>query len=168
MVISQLIPWAILIGAMLLQITVAPYLKIDGVHPDLILVLVIGWVTLRGWNEGFLWAVLGGLGLDFMSAAPFGIFSIALLLVTIVASIAHRLNFGSRIVIPLTLTVPLSFLFNGVALLILSGLGWPITWGVALTNILVPVAIFNTVVMVFIFPLLYLLNRWLNPEQLSF
>lgn len=153
---------------MLLQITVSPYIKINGVHPDLILVFIIGWVTLRGWSEGFLWALIGGLSLDFISAAPFGIFSLALLGVTLVASVAHRLNFGSSIVVPLTLTFPLSFLFNGVALLLLSGLGHPTTWSVALTNVLLPVAIFNTVVMLFIFPLLYLLNRWLNPEPLSF
>ena len=66
------------------------------------------------------------------------------------------------------LTFPLSFLFNGVVLLILALLGRSIFWGTALTNVLTPVAIFNTGVMLLVFPLLYLLNRWLNPQRLSF
>ena len=154
--------------ATLLQATVSPFIKINGVHPDLVLILVIGWVTLRGWNEGIIWGLIGGFSLDFISAAPFGIFSLTILLVTLITASAHQLNLGSSIVLPLVLTFPLSFLFNGVALLILDLLGRSIFWGTALTNVLTPVAIFNTGMMMIIFPLLYLLNRWLNPQRLSF
>ena len=146
----------------------SPLIKINGVHPDLVLILVIGWGTLRGWDEGIFWGLIGGLSLDFISAAPFGIFTLTLLLVTLVAGSAHQLNLGSSMVLPLILTFPLSFLFNGLALLLLDLLGRPIFWGTALTQVLTPVAIFNTGVMLLIFPLLYLLNRWLNPQRLSF
>ncbi len=158
----------IMVGATLLQTTVSPYLKINGVHPDLVLVLVIGWVSLRGWEEGVFWALMGGLSLDFISAAPFGLFTLTLLMAALVANLAHGLTFGSSIVLPLSLTFPLSVLFNGVALLILSLLGRPIVWNDAFTSILVPAATFNTALMLLIFPLLYLLNRWLNPQPLSF
>ena len=91
----------ILIGATLVQSTISPFIKINGVHPDLVLVLVIGWVTLQGWQEGIIWGLIGGLSLDFISAAPFGIFSLAILLVTLLTASAHQLNLGSSIVLPL-------------------------------------------------------------------
>ncbi len=158
----------ILIGATIFQTTVSPYLEISGVHPDLVLVLVIGWVVLRGWGEGLIWALIGGLSLDFMSAAPFGLFTLCLILVAFVTSLIHGLTFGSSIVLPLSLTFPLSLLFNGMALLLLVIGGRPVIWSEALATVLLPVAIFNTVSMLLIFPLLYLLNRWLSPQTLSF
>jgi hypothetical protein len=62
----------------------------------------------------------------------------------------------------------LSLLFNGLALLFLTLLGRPIVWSDAFFNVLLPVAIFNTAVMMLVFPLLYLLNRIMNPQPLSF
>ncbi|MBN1994281.1 MAG: rod shape-determining protein MreD [Anaerolineae bacterium] len=165
---STLIPFVILISAALAQTTLAPYLKISGVHPDLVFVLVIGWITLRGLEEGFFWALIGGLSLDFLSGAPFGLFTLTMLLVALVTNLFHGRLFGSSIVLPLGLTFPLSLLFNGLALLFLTLLGRHIMWDVAFFSKLLPVSIFNTMVMMLAFPLLYLLNRFLTPRQLSF
>jgi rod shape-determining protein MreD len=158
----------ILVGAALLQATLSPFVKISGVHPDLVLVLVIGWVVLRGLEEGLFWAVIGGLSLDVLSGAPFGVFTLSMVVVALVTSLFHGRVFGSSIILPLSLAFPLSLLFNGLLLLLLMLLGRPIDWGVVFFNILLPVSIFNTMVMVLVFPLLYLLNRILTPRQLSF
>jgi rod shape-determining protein MreD len=166
--ISNLIPLAILISATLLQSTLAPYIQINGVHPDLVLVLVIGWTFLRGLPDGFIWALIGGLSLDLLSGGPFGLFTLVVGLIALLTSLFHGRLFGSSIILPLILTFPLSLLFNGLALLLLSVLGRPVIWNETLSYILVPVAIFNTVAMLFTFPLLYLLNRWLHPQPLSF
>ena len=152
----------------MLQTTLSPFIKISGVHPDLVLILVIGWGILRGLGEGLIWALIGGLCLDFTSGAPFGIFTLTSLLVALAASISHGRVFGSSIILPLGLTFPLSLLFNGLALLLLTLLGRSVVWTQAFYNVLLPVAIFNTVVMMLVFPLLYLLNRVLNPQPLSF
>ncbi len=130
--------------------------------------LVIGWVILRGLGEGFVWALIGGLSLDFISGAPFGILTLSMLVVALVTNLSHGRGFGSSIVLPLSLTFPLSLLFNGLTLLFLTLLGRPIIWSNAFFDVLLPAALFNTAIMIFVFPLLYLLNRALNPQQLSF
>jgi rod shape-determining protein MreD len=132
------------------------------------LVVVIGWTLLRGLRDGVVWAVIGGLSLDLLSGGPFGLFTLAMLVMALVASLFHGRLFGSSIILPLSLTFPLSLLFNGLALLLLNLLGRPIVWNEAFSAVLVPVAIFNTAVMLLVFPLLYMLNRWLNPQPLSF
>lgn len=157
-----------MIGAVLLQVTLAPFVKISGVHPDLALILVIGWLILRGVREGLVWALIGGVSLDLVSNAPFGVFTLTMLLVALAASVSHGRVFGSSIVLPLGLTFPLSVLFNGLALLLLALLGRPVIWDDALFSVLIPAAIFDTAVMILVFPLLYLLNRALNPQPLSF
>ena len=158
----------ILVGSVFLQTTLSPFVKISGVHPDLVLVLVISWVILRGLEEGLFWAAIGGLSLDIFSGAPFGVFTLSMVVVALVTSLFHGRVFGSSIILPLSLTFPLSLLFNGLVLLLLMLLGRPMDWSAAFFNILLPVAIFNTMVMVLVFPLLYLLNRVLTPKQLSF
>jgi rod shape-determining protein MreD len=155
-------------SATLLQVSFFPYFKINGVQPDLVLVLVIAWTVLRGLPEGITWAVLGGLCIDLLSGGPFGIFTLAMLVVSLTANLFHGRVFGSSIIIPLGLTFPLTLLFNGLSLLALNLLGRTIDWNLALSEILIPLAVLNSVVMFFIFPLLYLLNRWLNPQPLNF
>jgi rod shape-determining protein MreD len=129
---------------------------------------VISWIVLRGLEEGLIWALMGGLSLDLLSGAPFGVFTLAMLLVALATNLSHGRVFGSSIVLPLSLTFPLSLLFNGLAVLFLMLLGRPIGWNEAFLHTLLPVAVFNTAVMIFIFPLLYLLNRFLHPQPLSF
>ena len=91
-----------------------------------------------------------------------------MLVVALVANLSHGRIFGSSIVLPLSLTFPLSLLFNTLALLMLSLWGRPVMWADAFSYALLPAALLNTGVMLLIFPLLYLLNRYLNPQPLSF
>jgi len=132
------------------------------------LVLVIGWTVLRGLQEGVIWALIGGISLDFLSGAPFGIFTLTMFLTAFVAGFFHGRIFGSSVVLPLGLAFPLSLFFNTVGLLFLNILGRPIAWLDAFSNVLLPAALYDTGAMVVLFPLLYLLNRWLNPQPLSF
>jgi rod shape-determining protein MreD len=129
---------------------------------------VVGWVILRGLEEGVTWALIGGLSLDLTSGAPFGIFSLSLLLVVLITHVAHGRVFGSSTFLPLSLTFPLTLFFNGLALFSLNVLGRPINWSDAFTHVLIPLAVLNTGVMLLVFPPLYFLNRWLNPQPLSF
>lgn len=158
----------ILLTATLVQVTLSPYMKINGVHPDLVFLLVVGWVILRGLDEGITWALIGGLSLDLTSGAPFGIFCLSMLAVSLVTSLAHGQIFGSSTFLPLTLTFPLTLLFNGLALFLLGLLGRPLAWNDAFSQVLMPLAVFNTAAMVLVFPPLYFLNRWLYPQPLSF
>jgi rod shape-determining protein MreD len=166
--IKNFIALVILVSAAIIQSTLSRYLKINGVHPDLVLILVIGWTSLHGLREGLTWALIGGLSLDFISGAPFGIFSLAMLAVTVAANLSQGRILGSTIVLPLSLTFPLTFMFNALALLLLNLLGWPVAWLDAFSNVLLPLALFNTGVMLLIFPLLAYLNRLLDPQRLSF
>lgn len=70
----------------LLQATVLSDYPVLGVHVDLVLLGVVGWAALRRFEEALLWAVLGGLGIDLFSAAPFGASVLALSAAAVVAA----------------------------------------------------------------------------------
>lgn len=143
-------------------------MEVGGVQPDLVLILVVGWTILRDLEEGLTWALIGGVSLDLISGAPFGVFSLALVVVVMAASLSHTRIFGRNLVVMLGFTFILTFLFNMLALLFLNLLGRPVIWLEALSDVFLSVALLNTGVMVFIFPLLYILNRSLSPRRLSF
>jgi rod shape-determining protein MreD len=162
----NLIAGLLLIGVAVAQSTLSPYLKINGLHPDLVLILVIGWTILRNLEEGLIWAVTGGLALDFISGAPFGVFSLSLVIVTVIVAATQGRIFGSNTFFPLLLTFPLSLLFNALILLCLNILGRPVDWVETFSLILFPLALLNTGAILLVFPLLYLINRRLTPQPL--
>jgi len=68
------------------QIGIFPHLKIFGVYPNLILISIIALGILRGFKETLIWAIIGGLFLDFYSFnSIFGISLICLIVVSFVA-----------------------------------------------------------------------------------
>src|SRR4029078_5238630 len=62
-----------LLGAALLQTSVAIYLPATAPRPDLVLVVALAWGFLRGGGEGFVAALLGGMLLDLAGATTFGL-----------------------------------------------------------------------------------------------
>lgn len=92
-----LVPALILLG--IAQSTLVPFLRIAGLHPDLILILVAIWSLLRGYREGTIWALVCGLVMDMLSGMPFGAHTLALLAVSLlmhaVRRRVYRLSFGT-------------------------------------------------------------------------
>jgi rod shape-determining protein MreD len=165
---SFLVACGVLLSAALAQVSLWDYLVFSGVHLDLVLVLVLAWAMVRNLEEGTIWALIGGLCLDLLSGTPFGVFSIALVVVMALATLVQTRVFGGGLVLPILFSFPLSLLFNGLALLMLNLLGRPVAWISAFEQVLLPAAGLNTGAMVVLFPLVYLLNRRLNPQPLSF
>lgn len=60
----------------------------------------------RGLRDDLIWALIGGLSLDFLSGGPLGFFTLTILIVALVTSLFHGRLFGSNIVLPLGLTFP--------------------------------------------------------------
>ncbi len=62
----------ILALAIAIQTAIVPQFSLLGGQPDLIFLLVIGWSLNAPLEQGVIWAFVGGLCKDLMSAAPLG------------------------------------------------------------------------------------------------
>lgn len=62
----------ILILAAALQVTVLPQISILGGRPDLVFLVTVSWALNTTLEQGVLWAFVGGLCKDLLSAAPLG------------------------------------------------------------------------------------------------
>ena len=107
------------LGALLQSTVLSDYAWHD-LRPDLVLVAVAGWAALRRIEDGLVWALLGGLCLDFFSAGPFGVSTVGLAAAALVAwLVGHRLRPLNQMLV--VAAVPFAaFAYYAVATLLLA------------------------------------------------
>lgn len=151
----------------LLQSTVMSRITIAGVHPDLMLMVVTSWSLLRGTQEGMLWALSGGVSMDLLSGARFGLHSLALLIVSFATGFGERTIFRFEILTPV-LVIP--FATFGYQLALMAGLflfGWPVVWGTMMRAVVLPSMLVNTICMPFVYLIVRVLHRHIYREEIK-
>src|SRR4051812_44070667 len=78
----------LLILAVVIQALSLPGLVTNGMRPDLPLVIVLGWASIRGWEQAVVAAVIGGIVGDWISAAPFGVNTLRLAILALLVGLA--------------------------------------------------------------------------------
>jgi rod shape-determining protein MreD len=158
---NQYLSFAILFCLSLLQSTVMPHITILGVHPDLVLMAVTSWSLLRGSGEGMLWALIGGVIMDLLSGAPFGICTLALLIASFGSGFGQHHIMKADLLIPVLVIPPATFVYQLILLGALAALGWRSGWSTSLRHVVLPSMLVNSLGM----PVIYLLARWLHRRM---
>ena len=107
----------------LLELSVAPYLKIADLKPDLVLIAVVAIASVFGLERAIGWAFVGGLMLDLLSAGPYrplGSTAFALLLIAGLAAATSRAFPSGRIAIAVVLVLILGVLYHLLILFFIS------------------------------------------------
>jgi rod shape-determining protein MreD len=63
----------LLVLTVIVQSLPFPGFVTNGIRPDLPLVIVLGWALIRGWEQAVVAALVAGVVMDLISAAPFGV-----------------------------------------------------------------------------------------------
>jgi len=156
-----------LIGVSLVQTTAMPHLAIAGVKPNLMLLVVISGSLLYGLKGGSIWGFFGGLGLDVFSGAPFGVSTLALLVIGFLASLGEKSIFRTHLAfIPLTALIATP-VYHLVCLSLLQVMGWPISWTDSLIRIVLPSALLNTALMLPVYGAMNWLHRRLAQAEIE-
>ncbi|MBA2277872.1 MAG: rod shape-determining protein MreD [Chloroflexia bacterium] len=129
----------ILTATILTQATILPGVNPLNVLPNLVLVMLFIWSSLRGAREGLFWAFGAGLVLDTLSLDPLGSNGLALIVVVVLAVPARRRVFHSGVVIP-TLLVMVATVAHALTLDVIRGVvpGYQLIFQVLLHALLVP------------------------------
>ena len=159
------IPLLLLVAT--LQSTLAPYLVVWGVKPDLMLLVVVSWNLLRGTGGGVLWSALGGLALDLFSSAPFGAITVALFCVGSLTRVAAMNVFRLGLAIPLVAAAVATLVYDFILLFSLHVFGRAVVWEDALLRIVVPSVFVNTLLMPAVFAGVRWIRKHTGPEQIG-
>lgn len=137
----------VLTVAALIQATLMPELRILGGAPDLVLTLVLTYSLLFGFEQGVVWALVGGVVQDLISAVPLGTTSLAL--VVMVAAVGYVAGQTSprSFFAPLLAAAGGTVIAHGVTLgvLLLAGRSLPIL--ATLVQVTAPTVLYNVVLM---------------------
>jgi rod shape-determining protein MreD len=140
------------------QSTIATHIRLFDVSPDLVLTFVVSWVLLEGAKEGIIASLVAGLILDGLSGAPFGSTTLALVVVSLLASLGQVNIFRSARLFPYITVVVATLVYCGISLFLLRMTGRVVIWGPTLVRIVLPAVLVNILCM----PLVYNAVLWLH------
>jgi len=151
--------------AAILQSTLLSHLAVLGVKVDLVLLLAVALSIRRGIEDGLIWAIIGGLALDTLSAGPFGVSVIAVGVASVIAgSIGPGLRRAS-VLLPLLITPLASVIATLVAALLLVLLGRALSWPATVALVVLPAAVLDSLAMLVVYPLVSFVDtRFLTSD----
>ena len=144
--------------AALLQSVFLPGFLFPGVRPDFVLVVVVGWAWIRGWEEGLIVGLIGGLFVDLSSAAPLGVHTVRLAGMGVLAGFVMARLARTSPALPIAAAAVGSLFSFSFSVLSLQAAGWQVGWGYGLVFQALGSAILSGLVMALAHPLLRVLS----------
>ena len=115
---------------------------------NLILLAAVSWALTGRVVEAMLWGFFGGLFLDLLSGAPFGVSSIALVTAVYLASLTEGRFWEAHPLAPLGVVALTSFAYSGITIAALWVAGHPMDPALALAQVVLPSAFLNVLLAV--------------------
>ncbi len=144
------------------QGTAAPQIRIASGYPDLLLLVILAWALIEP-DDGYVWALIGGIAVDLISGGPFGASVLGYLAVVFAADRISGGLFRDRVALPLVLAFAGTFAFHSVYLIVLRLFGWPIDIGDAAIRVMLPAALLNMLLSPIVSRLMTALHRRIVP-----
>ena len=134
-----------------LQTSLVPRLTVGAARPQLVMTWIVCWAVVRGRGEAMSWAIFGGLLLDLLSQMPPGAHLLAMVAVTFLADLGHRVMQGSTALFALAAIFAASLAYGTILLVVLEVTGHSVQLADTVILNLLPGAVFNLAVLVPIF-----------------
>ncbi|HEY3425112.1 MAG TPA: rod shape-determining protein MreD [Negativicutes bacterium] len=152
--------WAgVIIVALILQSTIIPLLAVNGIRPDLLLIIVVSSGLLSGKEHGVGIGFFSGLLQDLVSGNIFGLNILAKLATGYVFGMAERKVFKEHILLPV-LAMAVATVFHGAVILVLLVMfGYKVAVVPTFLHSTLPQVVYNVVVAIPVHQLIYRLNK---------
>ena len=136
-----------IILAALVQVSVLPSFSIFGVQPNLLIILLAAWMSVRGQREALILIPAGGLVLGLLDSEPLGLAMLALAPLILLTEIREMRLVASDL-LPAVILVALATLsYEMTILLTLAVRGERLDWFTSVLDVLAPASIANVVLL---------------------
>jgi rod shape-determining protein MreD len=158
-------PLALLVA--LAQAALVHDIRLLGIKPNLLLLLVVAWVLLSGFRQGLLLALIGGVVLEVNSGAAFGTILLALLAAIGVAGLGEVNVFRGAWVLKYVVILGATLLYGLLSVALLCATAHPTPLGAALGRVILPEMAVHLLLMPPIYGALHALTRYLEPKPME-
>jgi len=146
----------ILLIAAALQASFVPQIRLLGGGPDLVFLLVIAWSINAELDDSIVWAFVGGIAQDLLSAAPTGTSVLGMLIIIFAVSGLGRQVYRIGIVILVGLVLGGTLLQQVIEMVIIWLVGFEVNWLVDFAYIVAPTMFYN---LLLILPVYWFVRR---------
>lgn len=148
----------------LLQSVVSSYLAIGGISPDLVLVVVLTFGLLFGWEVGLGAGILGGLLIDLNAGRIIGLHVLSLGSVGLATGMMEEKVFKENFLLAPTAGLIGSIVAKSIALAVLWLFGWQGQFFESFHNAILPAALYNMVLATLVYGQVYKYYLYLRPD----
>jgi rod shape-determining protein MreD len=159
--VSYYIGAALVLFTALLEASVLPLFRIEGVQPNLTLVLLMAWLIIRGAEEAYVLIPIGGIFIGLVDGALMGTALLALAPVALLQEVRGAQLNEKGFAMAVAFTLIMSLVYNYTYLLVATLQGEAGSWVQATTRVILPTTLLNLAVLL---PL-YAIFAFVNPQQ---
>ena len=134
--------------AVISQVAIMPAFSIFDVQPNLVIVLLVAWMAARGRQEALVLIPIAGFALGLLDSQPLGLAMLALAPLTLMTDFRDLRLVDSDLLPAIALTMAATVVYEGTIMVTLVLTGESVTWLAIVTNVLVPAAIANALLLI--------------------
>ncbi len=149
----------------LLQTTVFQALKLAGISPNIILILVVSFGLMRGRTEGMLLGFFCGLLLDILYGGYLGIFAMVYLLIGYINGCFNHMFYADDVILPLGLIIANDLLLNLCIYILYFLLRNRLDFLFYLRYTILPEMIYTIVITLVLYKVLLAIHLWLKANE---
>lgn len=150
----------LIIVAIVIQSTLLPLMAIQGIYPDILLVIVVSYSLLSGKEKGVGMGFFAGLLQDLASGSIFGTITLSKLATGYIFGLAERKVFKEHIFLPVAATVVATIFHSTIMFMLLFLFGIKVNVLSTMINSVLPLCLYNLVVAIPVHHTVYRLTRF--------
>jgi len=161
----NLIAFPLLALVVIVQSAVVSHMTLLAGYADLMLVVLAAWALKAEASSAWLWALLGGVMVSFVSGLPWLIIIFGYLFVVLLAQLLRRRVWQAPLLAMFSVTFIGTLIMDLFTLIMLNVLGTPLPIGDSLGLIVLPSMLLNLLFAVPIYVMIRDLAQWVSPVE---
>jgi rod shape-determining protein MreD len=129
------------------------------------LVILAAWALKADASSAWLWAILGGIMVSFVSGIPWPVAVIGYLIVALLAQILRQRVWQAPLLAMFSVIFLGTLAMNFLAILVLNLLGTPLPLGDSLGLVVLPSILLNLLFSIPVYAVVRDLAQWVSPAQ---
>ncbi len=164
---SILLSLPVLALVMMLQTIIVSTLPLLNGYADLILLVLVAWALQERARSAWAWAVVAGIMVGFVSAAPTGMALLGYLIVVAIARLFRRRVMQTPVLSMFLVTFIGSLITQGLVAGALIFKGVPLPVNESINLVIMPSTLLNLLLALPIYAIVSDLARWVYPEEVE-
>jgi rod shape-determining protein MreD len=161
----NLIAFPLLALVVIVQSAVISQMTLLSGYADLMLVVLAAWALKADASSAWLWAILGGIMVSFVSGLPWPVPMLGYLFVVLLAQVFKQRVWQAPLLAMFSVIFLGTLSMNALALLILNLLGTPLPIGDSLGLVVLPQVLLNLLFSVPTYAVVRDLAHWVSPVK---